>query len=228
MAFMYKQCGMVYILDLSPSRLDTRVRWSNPHSSPQVRQPMASPPQALVLTDAQVELSWSLAEFPGFAQGLHKRPRYRYSDVWQHFVNALALRAAASQASLLPQSRSMILGDFSIASLKTPHMPLVFPESSTLIFYGTPPSFASRAGGHFFRPPAALLSFMQSPFLFQSRPSTAPSAQPPGHSPPSAPSGNVFTTLSLACAFASTTVSAPHAASSEFPQPTPGLLLPLI
>ena len=47
----------------------------------------------------------------------------------------------------------------------------------------------------------------------------------PGRVPPSAPSNsNVLTTLSLASAFASTTVSAQHAASSAFPQPTPGLL----
>ena len=55
---------------------------------------------------------------------------------------------------------------------------------------------------------------------------TAPSATPPGRSPFSALGGNVYTTLSLASAFASTTLSAPHAASSGFPQPTPGLLPP--
>ena len=62
--------------------------------------------------------------------------------------------------------------------------------------------------------------------MFQARPGTTPSAQPPGRSPPSATGGNVFTTLSLASAFASTTLSAPHAASSVFSQPTPGLLPP--
>ena len=146
--------------------------------------------------------------------------------MWQHFVTARALRAAASQASLFPQSSSTILGDSPIASLKTPHMPLAFPAPSTFAFGGTPPIFASRAGEHFFRPPAAPFSFMQAPFMFQAHPGTAPSAKPPGLSPPSALGGNVYTTLSLASAFASTTVSAPHAASSAFPQPTPGLLPP--
>ena len=146
--------------------------------------------------------------------------------MWQHFVTVRALRAAASQASHLTQSSSTILDDSPIASLKTPHMPLAFPAPSTLAFGGTPPSFASRAGEHFFRPPAAPFSFMQAPFMFQARHGTAPSAQPPGRSPPSELGGNVFTMLSLARAFASTTVSALHTASSAFPQPTPGLLPP--
>ena len=102
----------------------------------------------------------------------------------------------------------------------------MFPTPSTLAFGGTLPSFTSRAGDHFLRPPAAPFSFMQAPFSFQARFGTATSVQPPGRLPPSAPGGNVFSTLLQASAFASTTVSAPHAASSAFPQPTPGLLPP--
>ena len=96
-----------------------------PFSSPQARRPMVSPhpPQALELTDVQDELPRLLDEFPGYDQGLHERPRYGYSDVWQHFVTARALRAAASKTSFLPQSSSTIFGDSPIASIKTPHMP---------------------------------------------------------------------------------------------------------
>ena len=48
-----------------------------------------------------------------------------------------------------------------------------------------------------------------------------------GHVPPFAPGGsNVFTTLSLASAYASSTVNASHVVSSAFPQPTSGLLPP--
>ena len=219
---------MLYILDLD------RQDWTSTFDGATLIKVLKRgdqwlrPPQALELTDAGVKLPRSLAELPGFDQGIHKRPRYGYSDVWQHFVTARALCAAASQASLLPQSSSTILGDSPIASLKTPHLLLAFTAPTTLIFGCSPPSFASRAGEHFFRPPAAPFSFMQAPFMFHARPGTAPSAQLPGRSPPSAPGGNVFTTLSLASAFASTTVSAPHAASSAFPQPTPGLLPPTV
>ena len=99
---------------------------------------------------------------------------------------------------------------------------------STLAFGGTSLSFASRANEHFFRLPAAPFSFMQAPLSFQARFGTAPSAQPLGRSTPSAPGRNVFTTLTLSSAFASTTVSASHAACSAFPQTIPGLLLLLI
>ena len=180
MAFMYKQSGMLYILDLD------RQDWTSTFDGATLTQVLMRgdqwphPPQALELTDAQVELPLSLAEFPKFDQGLYERPRYGYSDVWQHVVTARALRAAAFQASLLQQSSSTILGDFPIASLKTPHMFLAFPAPSTLAFGGTPPSFASRAGEHFFWPPVAPFSFIQAPFMFQARPGTAPSAQPPG------------------------------------------------
>ena len=228
MTFMYKQSTMQYIFD------HDRQDWTSAFDGATFTQVFRRcdqwprPSQALELTNAQVELPWSLAKFPEFYQGLHERPRYGYSYVWQHFVTARALRAAASQASLLPQSSSTILGDYSFPSLNTPCMPLVFPAPSSLAFGGTPPSSVSRAGEHFFRPPAAPFSFMQEPFMFQARPGTAPSAQPPGRSPPSAPGNNVFTTLSLAIAFASTIVSALHATSSAFPQPTPGLLPPPI
>ena len=79
-----------------------------------------------------------------------------------------------------------------------------------------------------FRPPAsASFTVMQAPFSSQVRPCAAPSTLPPGGVPPSAFSNStVFTTLSLASAFASTIVSVQHAASSAFPQPNPGLLPP--
>ena len=68
---------------------------------------------------------------------------------------------------------------------------------------------------------------MHAPFSHQARFGATPLTQPPRRVPPSAPGcSNIFTTLSLASAFASTTVSAPHAAISAFPQPTPGLLPP--
>ncbi len=107
-------------------------------------------------------------------------------------------------------------------------MPLVFPAPSMLAFCGILPSFVCRAAEHFFRPPAAPFSFMQAPFMFQASPGTAPSTQPPGRSPPSAPGDNVFRTLSLASAFVSTTMSPPHATSSAFSQPTPKMLPPPI
>ena len=111
MAFMYKQSGMLYILNLD------RKDWTSAFDGATLTQVLRRddqwprPPQAFELTDAQVELPRSLAEFPGFDQGLHERPRYGYSDVWQHFVTTRTLRSAASQASLLPQSSSKILGD---------------------------------------------------------------------------------------------------------------------
>ena len=131
MAFMYKKSRMLYILDLD------RQDWtySNGATLTQVLKrgdQWPRPPQALELTDVQVKLPSSLAEFPGYDQGLHERHRYNYSEVWQHFVTARALRAAASQARLLPQSSSTIIGDSPIASLKTPHMPMAFPSPSTL------------------------------------------------------------------------------------------------
>ena len=73
---------------------------------------------------------------------------------------------------------------------------------------------------------------MQAFFSSQVRSGPAPSTQLHGRVPPSAPGGsNIFTSLSLASAFASTTVSAQHtasyhAASSAFSQLTPGLLPP--
>ena len=157
---------MLYILDLD------RQNWTSAFDIATLTQVLRgsdqwfSPPQALELTDAQIELPRSLAKFPGVDQGFHERPQYKYSDLCQQFVTARAIRAAVSQASLLPQSSSTILGDSPIASLKTPHMPLAFPAPSTHAFGGTPPSFASRAGEHFFRPPAAPFSFMQAPFMF--------------------------------------------------------------
>ena len=72
-------------------------------------------PQALELTDAQMKLPLSLTEFPEFDQGLHERPRNRYSDVLQtsspHVLYVLQpLRPAIShnQAARIlstPQSR---------------------------------------------------------------------------------------------------------------------------
>ena len=233
MAFMYKPNGMLFLLDLE------RQHWTSAFDGATLTQvlkrgdPWLRTPQAPELTDAQVELPRSLAEFPGFNQGLHERPRYGYSDAWQQFITVRALRAAASQASHLPQSSSTILGDSPVASLKAPHMPLAFQAPPTLAIgasslrsFGSPPTFTSRTGEHLFRPPVAPFSFMQAPFAFQARPGAAPSVQPSWRASPPASGGNVFTTLSLASAFASTTVSAPHAASFAFPQPTPGLLPP--
>ena len=92
----------------------------------------------------------------------------------------------------------------------------------------TSDEFASRICKPLFCPyVAALFSFMQAPFSPQAHFGAAPSTQLPRRVPPSAPGcSNIFTTLSLASAFASTTVSAPHAAIFAFPQPTPGLLPP--
>ena len=70
---------------------------------------------------------------------------------------------------------------------------------------------------------------MQAPFSPQARFGAAPSTQLPRRVLSLAPGcSNIFTTLSLASAFASTTVSAPHAANSAFPQPTPKLLPPQV
>ena len=110
-------------------------------------------------------------------------------------------------------------------------MPLSFPAPSTLALgvsispsFDTQPTFASRAGEHLFRPLVAPFSIMQPPFTFQVRPGAALF---PGRVPPSAPSrSNVFTTLPFASAFASTTVSAFHFASSALSQLDYGLLPP--
>ena len=231
MAFMHKQSGMLYFLDLD------RQDWTSAFDGATLTQVLKRsdqwpcPSQALELTDAQVELPRSLAEFPGFDQGLHERPRYGYSDAWQQFVTVRALRAAASQASHFPQSSSTILGDSPVASLKAPHMPLAFQAPSTIApgasssrLFASPPTFTSRAGEQLFRPPAAPFSFMQAPIA---RPPAAPSAQPPWRAlPPASGGGNVFTTLPLAGTFASTTMSAPHPVGFVYPQPTLRFLPP--
>ena len=123
MAFMYKQSGMVYILELDRQDLTDAFDGATLTQVLRRSDQLPRPPQALELTDAQVELPRSLAEFTGFDQGLHERRRYGYSDVWQHFVTARALPAAASQASLFPQSSSTILGDSPIASQDASHAP---------------------------------------------------------------------------------------------------------
>ena len=69
------------------------------------------PLQARKLTDPEVKLPRLLAEFPGYDQGLHERPRYGYSDVWQQCITARVQKAAMS----LPpshQSTSSTLVDF--------------------------------------------------------------------------------------------------------------------
>ena len=127
--------------------------------------------QARELTDSEVELPRSLDEFPGFDQGLHERPRYGYSDAWQHFIAERAQRIAASQSAHSPQSYSTVIGDSAVAILKALHMALAFPAPSMLalgvssfLSFATPPTFATRTGEPLFRPAAtALFSFMQPP-----------------------------------------------------------------
>ena len=231
---MHKQSGMLYIKDID------RQDWTSAFDGATLTQILRRgdkwprPPLALELTDAQVELPRSLAEFPGFDIGLHERPRYGYSDVWQHIVTPRALRAEASQASLLPQSSSTILGDSPVAYLNSPHMHLAFPVPSTFALgasssrsFASHPTFTSRAGEHFFRPPVVPFSFMQAPFVFQARLGAPPSAQPLSRTQPWAPgAGNVFTSLPLTGASASTTMSASHPAGFVYSQPTPRLLPP--
>ena len=113
-------------------------------------------------------------------------------------------------------------------------MPFTFEALATLALgasspfsFATPPTFASRADKFFFRPRAFLFFFMQAPISFKARLSAKPLAQPHKRVSLSAPGGSyVFTTLSLGSAFASTTVTVSHAASSAFLQPTLGLLPP--
>ena len=149
-------------------------------------------PQARKLTDSEVELPRSLVEFPGFDQGLHERPRYGYSDAWQHFIAARAQRIVAPQSAHSPQSSSTVTGDPPVASFKAPHMPIAFTAPSTLAHgaspfpsFNTPPSIASRAGGPLFRSPAAPFSFTQAPFTSQVRPGFAlfPARVPPATCP---------------------------------------------
>ena len=96
--------------------------------------------------------------------------------------------------------------------------------------FATPPAFTSRAGVPLFRPPAAApFSFMKEPFMFQARPGPAHSMQLFGRAAHSAPGGsNVVAAPSVASAFALTTVTGPHSAGSVFPQPSTGLLTPLV
>ena len=178
-----------------------------------------------------------MVELSGIYQGLHERPRYGYSDAWQHFIAERAQRTSASQSAHPPQSSGNLPGDSPFASLKAPHMPFATPAISTIAFgagtspsFATPPAFASRTGDLLFRPPAAApFSFMQAPFTFQARPGPAPSMQLSGRAAPSAPGGsNVFTAPFVASTFASTTVSAPHSLCFVFPQPSSGLLPPLV
>ena len=123
MAFMYKHSKMLYILDLDHQDWISAFDEATLTQVSRRGDEWPRLPQALELTEAQVELPLSLVEFTGFDQGLHERPRYGYSDVWQHFVTARALRAAASHVSLLQQSSSTILGDCPIASQDASHAP---------------------------------------------------------------------------------------------------------
>ena len=146
---------MLYFLDLD------RQDWTSSFDGATLTQalrrgdPWLRPPQAPELTDALVELPLSLAEFPGFDQGIHERPRYGYSDAWQELVTVRALRAAAFQASHLPQSSSTILSNSPVASLKAPHMPLAFQAPSTLgpgeslsRSFAAPPTLAALASAY--------------------------------------------------------------------------------
>ena len=72
-----------------------------------------------------------MAEFPGFDQGLHKRPRYGYSDVWQQYVTA---RVQAAAVSLPPprQSTSSTLVDTSPVARPQAGAPPTVDRADTL------------------------------------------------------------------------------------------------
>ena len=153
LAFLHKSSGMLYFLDTG------REDWTSAFDGACLTQvlkrgdPTPRPPQARELTDSEVELPRSLAEFPGFDQGLHERPRYKYSDVWQQYVTA---RVQAAAVSLPPQHQSTsstLLDTSPVASLKAPHRPLTFSAPSMVApgavyfpAFNTPPTFASRHG----------------------------------------------------------------------------------
>ena len=81
MAFLHKSSGKLYFIDTG------REDWTSAFDGACLTQvlkrgdPWPRPPQARKLTDPEVELFRSQAEFPGYDQGLPERPRYGYSDV---------------------------------------------------------------------------------------------------------------------------------------------------
>ena len=229
MAFLHKSSGMLYLLDTGREDWTSAFDGACPTQVLKRGDPWPRPPQARELTDREVELPRSLAEFPGCDQGVHERPRYGYSDVWQHYITSCVQAAAVS----LPpphQSTSSTLVDVSpVASLKAPYGPLTIPVFSTAATsagsspaFNTPPTFVSRAAEPFFRLPAPPFSFMQT--------GTPPSqvlpgaAQAPGHAFPSTlRSANVFVPLSLGSTLVSSFINTPVSRPAVIPQSS-GLL----
>ena len=163
MAILHKSCKMLYFLETG------RVAWTSAFDGACLTQvlkrgdPWPRPSQVREQIDSEVELPRSLAVFPGFDQGLHERPRYGYSNVWQQSVIA-RVQAAAVWLPPSHQSTSSTLVDISpVASLKAPHGPLIFsfllmvaPGAGFSPAFNIPPAFASRTVETCFRLPAPL------------------------------------------------------------------------
>ena len=58
--------------------------------------PWPRPLQTRELTDPEVKFPRSLANLPGYDQGLHERPLYGYSDAWQQYIISRVQAAAVS------------------------------------------------------------------------------------------------------------------------------------
>ena len=215
MAFLHKSSGMLYFLDIG------REDWTSAFDGACLTQVLKRgdqwrrPSQSCELTDPEVELPRSLAEFPGYDHSLHERPRYGYSDAWQHYITA-CIQAAAVSLPPPHQSTSSTLVDVSpVASLKAPYGPLTFPASSTAApgagsspAFNAPPTFVSRTAETFFRLPTPPFSFMQAG---TSSSHVLPrAAQAPGHAFPSTlSSANIFAPLSLESTIVSSFINAP-------------------
>ena len=114
---------MLYLLDLS------REDWVNAFDGAYLTQVLKlgdqwlRPFQTRELTDPEVELPRTMAELPGFDQGLHERLRYGYSDAWQQFITASAQAAVASQPPPHPLTSSTLAGTSSQVLPEPAHLP---------------------------------------------------------------------------------------------------------
>lgn len=137
MGLMLKSSCMLYYLDLA--RQD---RTSAFGPSAAARRSVAASPAYPRAEERRRRTSSVAPRIPGVRTGLHERPRYGYSDVWQGFDDStrVQLAATASQPVKQPKTRprpSALTDSSSVALIKAPLMPLATPTTLTYVLGGT-------------------------------------------------------------------------------------------